>query len=260
MAEGVASFRESRLNESMHISVVYDNRSEVKGIRSGWGFSCLVGERLLFDTGEKFRPLRTNMARLGGDLHRIDAVVISHDHWDHTGGLWKLLKTRHGIPVYGCPGFGPRFFRQVEREGGRPMVVTPGMEIVPGVFTTGEVAGSYKGIPMPEQAIMIDAETGLTVITGCSHPGIVAMAEAAQACFPGRSLRLVLGGFHLSDQTPEAVRVVAEKLKSMGVERIAPTHCTGDRAVSVFQEIFGERFVPVAAGTRLETGRGDHRF
>ena len=138
------------------------------------------------------------------------------------------------------------------------MVVTPGMEIAPGVFSTGEVPGIYKGSPMPEQALMIESERGLTVITGCSHPGIVAMVKAAHECFPNPSLRLVLGGFHLRDQAPAAVRAVAEELRAMGVERIAPTHCTGDRAVAVFKEVFGEDFVPVAAGTRLETGGSLH--
>jgi 7,8-dihydropterin-6-yl-methyl-4-(beta-D-ribofuranosyl)aminobenzene 5'-phosphate synthase len=88
----------------MKAAIAYDNRS-VDGFQAGWGFSCVVDGRILFDTGEAAESLLFNLKRLNVSLKDIEAVVISHEHWDHTGGLWKLLEKKSGLKVYGCPGF-----------------------------------------------------------------------------------------------------------------------------------------------------------
>lgn len=235
----------------MHLEVVYDNQG-LAGFKSGWGFACLMGDGILFDTGEKGRPLLANLRRLGVSTEDIRAVVISHDHWDHTGGLRLLLKKRQGLRVYACPGFGRGFFHDVKKMGGRPVAVAPGMEIAPGVVSTGEVAGTYKGLPMPEQALAMYTQNGLSVVTGCSHPGILTMVQAAINAVPDRPLVLVLGGFHLKDHGAIEIHAVADALLEMGAEQVAPTHCTGDRGVHIFRERFGKRCLSVAAGTVLE--------
>lgn len=235
----------------MRLDIVYDNSAD-PGFKSGWGFSARVAGSLLFDTGENGRPLLTNLKRLSASLDEIRAVAISHDHWDHAGGLERFLKKRPGLPVYVCPGFGPRFYRFVETIGGRPVTVSPGMEIVPGVLSTGEVAGTYKGMPMPEQALVLKTDNGISVVTGCSHPGILEMVRAARRIVPDTPLHLVLGGFHLKDHAEKDIRPVAEALREMGVRLVGPTHCTGKRAQEIFREIFGPRCLTVAAGTTFE--------
>ena len=235
----------------MQLEIVYDNNAE-PGFASGWGFSCLLAGNVLFDCGEKGRPLLANLRRLEADPENIRCVMISHDHWDHTGGLKRLLKKKPGLPVYGCPGFGPRFFRAVREMGGRPVITEPGMEIAPGLFTSGEVAGEYKGLPMPEQALIARTEKGIAVITGCSHPGIAYMVAAARRLEPDRSVELVLGGFHLKDKTEDEILQVARKLKAVPVARVGPTHCTGEPAAKIFRETFGNNCLPVAAGKIFE--------
>lgn len=235
----------------MQLEIVYDNNAE-PGFASGWGFSCLLAGSVLFDCGEKGRPLLANLRRLEADPENIRCVMISHDHWDHTGGLKNLLKKRPGLRVYGCPGFGPRFFRAVTAMGGRPVIAEPGMEVAPGLISSGEVPGIYKGLPMPEQALIAKMETGLAVITGCSHPGILNMVAAARRLEPNLPVSLVLGGFHLKDRPAGEILQVAEKLKTLPVHRVGPTHCTGEPAGKIFKQTFGDHCLRIAAGQSLK--------
>ena len=97
----------------MTFTVLYDNSTHNPSILSGWGFSCLIDEHILFDTGEAPDSLFHNMDQLNVNPEKIESVVISHDHWDHTGGLWELLKKRKGLKVYACPGFSSEFKKRV---------------------------------------------------------------------------------------------------------------------------------------------------
>ena len=105
---------------------------------------------------------------------------------------------------------------------------------------------------MSEQALIIKIESGMTVITGCSHPGIITMIEKAKEFFPDVPIALVLGGFHLKDENPETIDSIASTLMKMGVQRVGPTHCTGKIVQTIFQKRFGDRYVPVFAGKLLE--------
>ncbi|MBN1541481.1 MBL fold metallo-hydrolase [candidate division KSB1 bacterium] len=225
----------------MTIAVVYDNRA-LPGFRSGWGFSCLVDDRVLFDTGEEAESLFFNLERLNVDTRRIEAVVISHDHWDHTGGLEGLLARHPGLPVYGCPGFSSDFRERVRRQGGRLIECALRTKITSEIATTGEIPGTYKGGPMPEQALLVETEQGLTVITGCSHPGVLRM-------LPAQPVKCVVGGFHLKDSDPKEIEAVAKALERAGVERVGPTHCSGAEAEAIFARRFGKNFLKISAGS-----------
>ncbi|MBN1894618.1 MBL fold metallo-hydrolase [bacterium] len=235
----------------MKIEILYDNTS-CGGFKSGWGFSCLVDGRILFDTGEAPEPLFENINRLNIRLEQIEAAVISHNHWDHTGGLWELLKKRQGLKVYACPGFGADFKSRVAALGGILIESDSCRSIDDRISVTGEVPGSYKGAAMPEQALIAKTGNGMAVITGCSHPGIVAMIEKARACFPGTPITLALGGFHLKDEDAGTIDSVVSSLEKMGVFKVGPTHCTGEEAKTLFRNRFGGRYVPICAGTQLE--------
>jgi len=233
------------------IEILYDNTS-CGGFKSGWGFSCLVDGRVLFDTGEAPEPLFYNMKRLKISPDQIESAVISHNHWDHTGGLWALLERRKGLKVYACPGFGGEFRGKVSALGG--VLIEPDScgRIDSRISVTGEIPGSYKGDPMPEQALLAKTGNGIVVITGCSHPGIVTMIEKAKACLPGTPITLALGGFHLKDENPETVDAAVSSLGGMGVSKVGPTHCTGEEAKALFQNRFGDRYVSVCAGVQME--------
>lgn len=236
----------------MKIVILYDNTSLIQGLRFGWGFSCLVDQRILFDTGENGESLLQNMHTMHVDISKIEAVVISHDHWDHTGGLLELLKQKKGLKVYACPGFGPEFKEMVLTLEGKYIENSTFQEIDRWISVTGEIPAQYKGSSMPEQALMVKTESGLIVLTGCAHPGIVPIIEKVKSLFPKEPIVLVLGGFHLMDQDSSHIETIVASMKTLGVQNIAPTHCTGHRVKLILQAHYGKHFISVGSGFEFD--------
>jgi 7,8-dihydropterin-6-yl-methyl-4-(beta-D-ribofuranosyl)aminobenzene 5'-phosphate synthase len=102
------------------------------------------------------------------------------------------------------------------------------------------------GSAIIEQSLVIETSEGLVVITGCAHPGIVGIVSAAAE---GGDIGLVIGGFHLKDDSATEIDEVIADLQALGVKRVAPTHCTGDEARERFRAVFGDGFVPVGVGS-----------
>lgn len=236
----------------MKIKVIFDKTARDKKLKTGWGVSFLIDDKILFDTGEKGDWLLENMRELNIDLDKIEAVMISHDHWDHWGGLWELLKKKKGVKVYICPNFSKEFKDKAIGLGARLVEAEKLTEISKRVFTTGEIAGEYKGKYMPEQALILKTKNGLTIITGCAHPGIVIMVKKAKAEFPSEALYLVLGGFHLMESDKIKIKIVAENFKKMHIIKAGPTHCSGELAADIFKERYREYFVPILVGQEIE--------
>ena len=235
----------------MKAIILYDNTAR-KGLQAGWGFSALIDDRILFDSGEDGDRLLYNMDRLGVELHTIEAVVISHDHWDHTGGLQKVLQNTKDLPVYTCPDFSEDFKIQVREAGGKLVDGDDFMAIDVHVFSTGQIAGEYKGEYLPEQALVLKTGRGLSNITGCSHPGIVTIVDKVKQNFPEEPVSTVLGGFHLLVNDSRTIESIAKELQEMGVEKIGPTHCTGDEGKYILKKHYGKNFMIIEAGVILD--------
>jgi 7,8-dihydropterin-6-yl-methyl-4-(beta-D-ribofuranosyl)aminobenzene 5'-phosphate synthase len=233
----------------LRITVAFDNVPFAPELTTAWGFAAVVeagGESVLFDTGGDGPTLLGNLRRLGIDPRSIAAVVLSHAHGDHVGGLADLLAQRPGIVVFMPRSFPPELRQRAEQLGARVEIVSGARRLRGNLHSTGEL-----GDGIAEQALIVDDPDGPIVLTGCAHPGIVAIAEAAHRQ-QGRPVALLMGGFHLLRLGEREIGETARALRAAGVERIAPSHCTGEAAVERLREVFGSDFVESGCGAVIE--------
>jgi 7,8-dihydropterin-6-yl-methyl-4-(beta-D-ribofuranosyl)aminobenzene 5'-phosphate synthase len=234
--------------QKLTIRVVHDNFRCLEGLRTAWGFAALVeGPRktILFDTGSDGPLLLENMARLNIDPATVDAVVLSHIHPDHTGGLLGFLDTWPKVEVYAPASFPARFNEALKRRGTGVVAVGGPQAVCLDVETTGQLGRRIK-----EQALIIKTRRGLAVLTGCAHPGVVNIIETVKRWYDEEIL-LVMGGFHLEWALQRRIRRIVAFFKQNGVRHVAPTHCSGDRARDLFRREFGARYVDVGVGRTL---------
>jgi len=233
----------------MFITILYDNNEYDKRLETAWGFSCLVEgpeKTVLFDTGGDSAMLLRNMRALGIHPQAVDVVVISHVHGDHIGGLAGFLEENHDVTVY-LPQSLPQNFKDATRDTGAELVeVHEPLEICEHVHSTGELGDWIK-----EQSLVIETVRGLVVITGCAHPGVVNIVRRAKE-LTGGEVYLVLGGFHLGGVSAAELAGIVEDFQQLGVQKVAPCHCSGDVARRLFEETYGEDFIPAGVGSRLE--------
>jgi len=231
----------------MYVKVLFDDKAK-RGLLSGRGFSCLINGKILFDTGEASTSLVENMNRMMVSASDLEAVVVSHDHWDHTGGLWELLKDNKGLKVYACPSFSDTFKGCIKALGGNLVFADEPREIAENIFVTGEIKCNYKGKSIAEQALVVKGEKGVSIITGCAHPGIIKIVEHAKKSLGVENLYMVFGGFHLDGMDREKIGKIITDLKGMGVLKAGPTHCSGEKARRMFSGRYRDNFIDVKAG------------
>ncbi|MBN1504336.1 MAG: MBL fold metallo-hydrolase [Candidatus Eisenbacteria bacterium] len=241
-------------SNQLKLTVVYDNHSGAEGLKPAWGFACVVEgleKTILFDTGGDAPTLLANMAKLGLRPQDVEVVVLSHAHGDHTGGLRGFLEANSRVMVYLLDSFPAGLRNDARRRGADVVDVSGPTQLCAGATVTGEILGE-AGIP--EQSLVLRGNAGAAVVTGCAHPGIVRIVERAKALTEVEVL-LALGGFHLSGDSDDSIRGVVSRLRQLGVRYAAPCHCSGDRAIELFADAYGDRFVPCVVGTVLDVGR-----
>lgn len=236
----------------LRLYVVFNNLPYKTGLETSWGFSCLIeglDKTILFDTGGNGDILLSNMQHLGLVPEAIDAVVLSHIHGDHTGGLGAFLAHNPDVTVFMSESFPASFQREVIRLGATTETVSRPRQLMDSVHSTGEMGWAIK-----EQALIVDTRQGLIVITGCAHPNVADMAERAQT-YLGKNIYLLMGGFHLGGRSDTEIRAIIRRLKALGVRKVAPSHCTGNTAIRMFRDAWTDDFIEGGLGAVIEVPR-----
>ena len=265
------------------VTVIVDAFGDAPAIRHDWGFAALVeygGKRILFDAGNDAALFARNAAALDVDLTRLDFVVISHRHGDHTDGLRHLLAVNPDVTIY-VPDdeyFGgsvpAAFFQRPVKSlparmryfGGQvPAIVGHGTpwrdahfvrvtdrrDVAPGMRLVRNVAAHGPFADLPELSLVIDGPAGQLVVVGCSHPGIENILRSTGA--PASPVDLVMGGLHLlTAGDAEIERVAGVLRKELRVKQMAPAHCTGEPAFAALLRQYGDQYRHAGAGSVVE--------
>jgi len=243
--------------------------------------------RLLLDTGQS-HIIQENCQALGLDLREVNAVVLSHGHYDHTGGLQTVLDSASEVDVYLHPkSVEPKFAchdNQPCRNIGMPSPMTENLQkhnhirnlvwtekptdIYPGFTVTGAIPRHTDfedtGGPffldtdrkqpdtlIDDQALFFESDKGLVVMIGCAHAGIVNTLDYIAELTGKKHIHAVLGGLHLSSASNERIERTINTFHGYDVRQIGLAHCTGSRAVAKFKKVFGDKCFSCSVGTRM---------
>lgn len=270
----------------VRITILVENTTPTPGIAGEYGFSALIdvdGRKLLFDTGSA-GALFPNAAKLHVDLNQVEAVVLSHCHFDHTGALLKYLQdfgprriyahpgiftrrplqTRKGYKELGCP-----FSRQeLEKAGAEFVFIDKFTGIYPDIFISGEIprkttyedvggGGNFKiqvdehledDMIRDDMALIINHPEGLLIFSGCAHSGIINTIEWAKQKTGKTKILAYIGGTHLIGASQERLDRTAEALKKEEMGKLIVAHCTGFEAAAYLRQALGSQLVKGEAG------------
>lgn len=279
------------MNSTFKITILADNTAAARGMRGehGLAFWMECGDTsLLFDTGQGL-VLADNAQTAGIELSAVHAVVLSHGHYDHTGGLTCVLKKALGpVSVYAHPkSFMERFShsggtahsigmpeecRQALAPAGanvRQVNATRPVEVIPSVWTTGEIPrhhpqeavsgafsrtsdGMWPDIISDDQALFIETISGTVVILGCAHAGVINTLDYIVQLTGGRHLHAVIGGMHLGAADATRFEWTIARLGEFGLDLLVPLHCTGQVGFARLWAAFPSICVPAGAGSTFQ--------
>jgi len=261
-----------------------------RGLLAEWGLSFLIESdeiTILLDSGKSIVASH-NADTLGIDLSRVDKIILSHGHSDHTGGLKQVLrKINKEIEIIAHPDIWAVKYRHHEGKEDRPMgipfprpeleslgarfkLTTEPVAITDRIMTSGEIpmtndfeeldaglfvredAGSRPDELLDDLALVIKTEPGLVIILGCAHHGIINTLHYAQKLTGIKPIHAVLGGAHLLYASEERIRLTVKALKELDVKKLGLCHCTSLPATCVLAREFGERFFFNNTGTVTE--------
>lgn len=274
----------------LRITILSENTATMGDFLAEWGLSVLVeteGVNILLDTGRRISA-SYNTDTLEIDLSRIDKIVLSHGHRDHTGGLRQVLrKMKKEVEIVAHPDIWaakyqrrqdeadkyvgiPFQYQELESLGARFNLTTKPLKITDSIMTTGEIPmvtdfekidpkllvkedTSFKPDKLLDDlALVINTESGLVVIVGCAHHGVINTLYHAQQLSGVKPIYMVLGGAHLIDTSEEQIRLTIAALRELSVQRLGLCHCTGLPAASLLAQEFGDKFFFNNTGTITE--------
>jgi len=232
--------------DAIRIDILFDNVTYDVTLQNLWGFSALLtleNRRILFDTGSNGRVLLQNAHAMGVSLKNIDTLFLSHQHWDHIGGLDTVLEENPDIELIIPASFSKHLINDLKGMVKNVQIITKEtQQLYPDIFSTGLMGDVTK-----EHSLILKTDRGNVVLTGCAHSGIVEIASLTCKHF-NAPLLLLLGGFHLLNKTEEEIAEVIAALQENSIRYYAPTHCSGGLAIEKFQQHFGSRCLQGGAG------------
>ncbi|MFC1761980.1 MBL fold metallo-hydrolase [Planctomycetota bacterium] len=274
----------------LRITVLVEDTVYQSGLLAEHGLSFWIeyeGHNILFDTGQTDILLH-NARALGIDIASVDAVVLSHGHYDHTGGLAAVLGLSPQVPVY-ChsQSLEPKYHidDSTPRNVGTPSVVKERLllvecqgqltytdqitEIVPGVSATGTIPRKHAFEQPPrgfyldregqtpdliddDQALFYNTDQGVVIVLGCAHAGVVNTLDYIQQRVEDRCIYAVIGGMHLLGAGPDRLSETLASFQRMNIQTIAPGHCTGPYAIAHFNDTLSNRCVPCSTGVIID--------
>jgi 7,8-dihydropterin-6-yl-methyl-4-(beta-D-ribofuranosyl)aminobenzene 5'-phosphate synthase len=274
------------MSEEFHITILMENSVQLRGLvaEHGLSFHLQFGRHsVLFDAGQSDRLLH-NARQLELNLEQLDAIVLSHGHFDHCGGLkaaWSLAPRcrLHLHPAATAAKFSasnegivrfigmPDDAQEVIRTGAGTLWTQGLTEVMPGLFATGEIPRltDYEDVggrffldaearqPDPlldDQALFIESRDGLVVLFGCAHAGVVNTLLHIERSTGGRRIHAILGGMHLLNASPERLEKTLAALAERDIRLLVPAHCTGWPATSALWSGFGRRCSAAGVGSR----------
>jgi 7,8-dihydropterin-6-yl-methyl-4-(beta-D-ribofuranosyl)aminobenzene 5'-phosphate synthase len=230
------------------IKVVYDNYVKSDGLKADWGYSIMIeglDKYILFDTGANPDIFESNFKKMGIGAEKIDYLILSHEHGDHTDGIPAFVKLKKDIPVIIPFSFSDNFKKKMVAFGLEPLLVKEPVKICTNLYSSGEFSG-----PIPEQALVLNTKQGLVVMTGCSHPGITEMLKEIKSTF-NKNIYMVFGGFHLLQKSDNEMKKIIDDMKALGVVKCGATHCTGAKQTEMIKAAFGKNFIELGVGNTI---------
>lgn len=272
----------------LRITVLVENTAQRRGVYGEHGLSFWLetgGRRILFDAGQS-EILFHNAQTLGITLPSLDALVLSHGHYDHTGGVDRVLRNAEGTSVFMHPdaltenyarnqdgtgryaGISEQNRRGIAENAETVEAVKP-VEIAEGFSLTGPIprltdfedtgGPFYKDAECTEedtmqddQAAFVDTAEGVAVILGCAHAGVINTLLYVKELLPKRPIYTVIGGMHLVNAGASRMAKTVETLRELNVKYLFPLHCTGFHATARLWKEFPDQVASAPVGSRLE--------
>lgn len=276
------------MSQLLRITVLVENSVNVGGLTAEHGLAYFIeigGRRLLFDTGQ-MDALAHNAAKLNLPLDQLDAIILSHGHFDHSGNLAQVLQKSPRARLFLHPGALEEKFTFDNRMGKvrsigmpaecvqaararAPILTNSFTEICPGCYLTGSVPRntSFENAEsnlfancectrtdpvMDDQSLFFNCRDGLVVLLGCAHAGVVNTLAHIHDFTGGKRIQALIGGMHLINASPERIQETIETLRQLGVEGIVPLHCTGWEATLALWQALPGRCLKGYTGARFE--------
>lgn len=233
---------------SVKITILYDNRCDDCHLQEGWGFSAFIEHqenKILFDSGGDFAAFMANGDKLNLSYQEISHVLFSHRHWDHIAGFQEIVKkVSENASLYVPKTFPKALLKKAASHLKKIHVVSFFEQIAPNLYSLVLRGGFW----LYEQALIIRMSSGIGVITGCAHPGIVHIVQEAQKRL-SLDVAFVLGGFHMFSSSIKKRERVVKEFQRLGIRKVAPCHCSGDSLIQELEKAYGSSFVKIGTGS-----------